>query len=266
MIEQGITPGEQLCHFIDTHLLARGPWGPLAEALKFTGRSGESVALFRQIGAVAMTGRIVSAGKSYSKESSVADSLFQSRLRMLLREHTGIENERLNSLYRFSIRAIEAAVSPFPNGVQRQMRSWAERKHVHCYICGGRLEFDSTDHYSSYTCDHIWPRGYGGTSDPDNLLPACRGCNNEKKGKFATWVMPAIQALVLGVMPAEERLEELDGKYKFALHYRAAQQHASNNRLTLKAAFLQLGPWTDIRIVDEADVVDFFNLANHQQS
>jgi hypothetical protein len=33
----------------------------------------------------------------------------------------------------------------------------------------------------------------------------------------------------------------------------------------LKKAFVELGPWTDVRIVAPHDAADFFNLENHDQ-
>jgi hypothetical protein len=57
--------------------------------------------------------------------------------------------------------------------------------------------------------------------------------------------------------------ETHEGSYKFSLHYRAAQQLAIEERLTMKKAFLKIGPWTDVRLRDNDDVADFFNLENH---
>jgi hypothetical protein len=31
----------------------------------------------------------------------------------------------------------------------------------------------------------------------------------------------------------------------------------------MKQAFLEIGPWTDVRMLDTDDVADFFNLENH---
>jgi hypothetical protein len=33
--------------------------------------------------------------------------------------------------------------------------------------------------------------------------------------------------------------------------------------MSLKKAFLKIGPWHDVRICDVDDVADFFNLENH---
>jgi hypothetical protein len=147
--------------------------------------------------------------------------------------------------------------------MQARLRAWAMKSHPRCYICGTYLDFTVPQQQNSYTLEHIWPRAYGGNSIEENLLPACDSCNSRKKRHFATWVMPAVQSLLLGIAPGEQRLSEIEGSYKFSLHYRAAQKLAAAERLSMKQAFLRIGPWTDVRIRDADDVADFFNLENH---
>lgn len=43
-----------------------------------------------------------------------------------------------------------------------------------CHYCGCTLTS------SNRTLDHVHPRSWGGISLPDNLVPCCRSCNNEK--------------------------------------------------------------------------------------
>ncbi len=45
-----------------------------------------------------------------------------------------------------------------------------------CAYCGSAPTF--------LTIDHVKPRSQGGTNEPDNLLPACKPCN-ESKGSRA---------------------------------------------------------------------------------
>ena len=38
------------------------------------------------------------------------------------------------------------------------------------------------------TIDHVIPRSQGGTNEPNNLLPACKNCNESKGSKsLSTW-------------------------------------------------------------------------------
>jgi hypothetical protein len=263
MIENCTTDGEQLCKFLNARFLASAPWSELKAALEPTGRPSEHVDFFRQVAAVAMTGRIVSAGTSFAQTLPPRDPAFRSELTTHLRECVHIPYRHLDEVFRFSQRAIIAALQPLANSTKNRLRDWALRRHSHCYMCGVSLLFDVPDQISSYSCEHVWPQAYGGNGIIDNLLPACTSCNSKKKAHFATWTMPAVQSLILGLSPESTRLQEIPGSYKFALHYRAAQSLALKKRLTLKEAFLKLGPWHDVRILDRSDVADIFNLANH---
>ncbi len=44
-----------------------------------------------------------------------------------------------------------------------------------CYYCGCEL----TD--KNRTLDHMYPRRWGGISIPENLIPSCKNCNQDKK-------------------------------------------------------------------------------------
>jgi HNH endonuclease len=263
MVDNSVTDGEKLCNFLNHRLLASAPWDALASALEHTGRHAELVEFYRQITAVALTGRVVSAGVSLAKRVGIQDPAFKREFIALFREYIGIPHPLLDQFFRFSYRAVEAALEQLPNSARRQIEAFARRSHAYCYMCGVPLTFEDQDAHSAYTCEHVWPRAYGGNSIVENLLPACQSCNTNKKANFATWAMPAIQSLILGLSPPEAELQEIHGSFKFALHYRAAQRLATTERMSLKNAFLQLGPWEDVRIRDVGDIVDIFNLENH---
>jgi HNH endonuclease len=263
MIDNSATDGEHLCHFINYRLLAAAPWTALSSALVPTGRHSDLVDLYRQIAAVSLTGRVVSAGDSLAEKIGMNDPAFRREFTGLFRDYVGIPYSLWAEFFRFSQRAIAAARESFRNSLQRQLRSYAMYAHPKCYMCGVALNFEDNADPRFYTCEHIWPRSYGGNTAIENLLPACASCNSKKKAGFATWVMPAIQSLILGLYPTESRLQEIHGSYKFAIHYRAAQAYAIKHRITLKDAFLQIGPWKDVRVRDTDDIVDVFNLENH---
>jgi hypothetical protein len=263
MIDYSATDGERLCNYINHRLLASSSWESLALALAPTGRASDLVDFYRELAAVTQTGRIVSAGRSLAEKVGAEGPELRKEFTALLREYFGIPSKLLDEFFRFSQRAVNAALEPLQKSVQKEMEAWAVRNHTHCYMCSATLDFHDREQLNSYTCEHVWPRSYGGNSIPENFLPACSSCNSKKKANFATWVMPAIQSLVLGLAPGQDRLQEIHGSYKFSIHYRVAQRLASNRRITLKNAFLQIGPWKDVRIRDIDDVVDIFNLENH---
>ncbi len=52
-----------------------------------------------------------------------------------------------------------------------------------CAYCGVKPNF--------LTIDHVTPRSQNGTNEPNNLLPACKNCNESKGSKsLATWYTP----------------------------------------------------------------------------
>jgi hypothetical protein len=263
MIDCGVTAGERLCNFVNHKLLAGDVWSDLENLLDATGRAPHLVAFYRQLAAVTLTGRIVAAGRSTDDIHPLGDPLFRKLYLEHLRDTIGIPSARIDELYRASVRAVQASLSPIPGSVAKHMKAWAILRHRSCYMCGTSLDFETPDKINSYTCEHIWPRNYGGDSIEDNFLPACQSCNSKKKRDFATWVMPAVQTLLHGFKPDSQRLAEIDGTYKFSLHYRAAQSLAIRKRSSMKQAFLEIGPWTDARVLDVDDVADFFNLENH---
>src|ERR1035441_5533523 len=100
MIDRGVTAGEQLCNFVNHRFLAGPVWNDLGALLDVTGRSPDLVVFFRQISAVTLTGRIVAAGKSISKQSLPDDPAFRKAFTEHLRDTIGIpdrKSTRLNS-------------------------------------------------------------------------------------------------------------------------------------------------------------------------
>ena len=263
MIDISATDGERLCNYINHQLLSSSPWEALVLALEPTGRAHDLVDFYRQIAAVTLTGRITSVGVSLIEKIGIEDPAVKREFTGWLRDYLGIPNRSIDEFFRFSQRAVMAALEPLRRSVQSQMEAWATRTHPNCYMCGVALNFNDREQLHSYTCEHVWPRSYGGNSTPENLLPACWACNSNKKMHFATWVMPGIQSLILGLSPPDNRLQEIPGSYKFSIHYRVAQRLATRGRMTLKNAFLQLGPWEDVRVRDIDDSVDIFNIENH---
>ena len=64
-------------------------------------------------------------------------------------------------------------------GRARKLRQtkWWRRKIARgiCYYCGAKVG------NKNLTMDHLIPLSRGGTSSRDNIVPACKECNNKKK-------------------------------------------------------------------------------------
>ncbi len=263
------TDGEWLTHFVDRKILLDVRWDKLSVALLPTGRADGLIEFFREVVVVNLTCRIVVAGTSLLDETpdrparNADDPSLQREYREFLRESVFVPYELVDDLLRMAIRAVNASREHLSETQRSLYKRHAQNRHPHCYMCGTPLDFTGADPHRRYTLDHIWPRRYGGSSEVENLLPACNSCNSGKKADFATWAMPNVQSLVLGFSPGNSEFDSVDGSHRFALHYYAARKLAALRNLSLKRAFLRLGHWTDIRLKDANDLGDFFNLQNH---
>ena len=58
----------------------------------------------------------------------------------------------------------------------RKTRWWQQKTASGlCYYCSGKVA------YRDLTMDHLVPLARGGRSTKNNLVPACKDCNNKKK-------------------------------------------------------------------------------------
>ena len=166
-----------------------------------------------------------------------------------MREGLSVRHSLSGDLVRNALRAVESAQRDATSKERNTFRAWADREHRHCYLCGSQLDFTEQDKHRKFTLDHIWPQRFGGDSIPDNFLPACGKCNHQRKRDFATWAMPNVQSLILGFDPSENEYKGVDGSQRFALHQLAAKKLARERNISLKQAFLNLGPWESPRLV-----------------
>lgn len=61
-----------------------------------------------------------------------------------------------------------------------------------CYMCGRQLTQKGHD-VDRATVEHLWPLSLGGRSDEENLIAACRKCN-EGRENSVTWAWGPVQA------------------------------------------------------------------------
>jgi hypothetical protein len=259
----GVTAGEKLYLHLRSEFVDSPVWEGTREALEATGRFLEFVDLFQQIAAVNLAGRLIVAGSSFAERNPMADPLFEQGYKDFIRDTIGETGERFNRVYRLAEQAVVAAGRPASNGALNRFERWAQRNHPHCYMCRASLDFTRTHDRFTYTCEHIWPRRYGGDSIEENFLPSCADCNWRIKQDFASWSQVNVQAILLGIGPSVKSLKGINNVYNFAMHCRAAQRYAALHNKTLKEAYVDIGPWTDVRALTQHDAGDFFNLINH---
>ncbi len=136
------------------------------------------------------------------------------------------------------------------------------RRELSCYICGGILLRNSAQPESQVEFEHLWPASFGGNSIEENLLPACKACNNAK-GHMLLWHTAHIASFVLKPQPSEEELKSISRREKIAKHAMSVYSKACNDRCSLKTAALSIGPvsMTSIYADDNEDSMDFFNFS-----
>ena len=264
------TAGEQLAYFIQDRILSRAAWDKFSDVLTCTGRSDALCDFFHEVTVINLTCRIVAAGTSLLRASgertarSPQDTGFRKEFLDFLREGLSVPLSLSGDLKRNALRAVESVQHDATSKERNAFKAWADRQHRHCYLCHVPLDFTEQDRYCKFTLDHIWPQRFGGDSIPDNWLPACGTCNNQRKRDYATWAMPNVQSLILGFNPSENEYTAVDGSQRFALHQLAAKKLATERNISLKQAYMILGPWESPRLIDAYDIGDFFNLAIHR--
>jgi 5-methylcytosine-specific restriction endonuclease McrA len=206
-------------------------------------------------------GRFLRAAQFYGESDDRA--VIERQVRSVAFELLSVESAEANVLTRRAIDAVKASQSEIATGIRNKVRSWAESQHKKCYLCGEPLSFAlNQEAPNSFTADHIWPKSFGGEPIIDNILPACKNCNSYKK-HCTSWAHVDVQSVLLRVAPSEEERTRIDGRFKFALHHRAAKKLAEDRGLTLKESYLRIGPWNRIAdVARSSDSAHFFNLRN----
>jgi len=252
---KAITAGERLFQHVYAHLEDDRTWRILAERIRPIGDSDRFVFYYRQHSALHLTCKLISAGRSFVSAGAENTALLDSIVE-------GFPWVRLNSGNRL-LRLLSAAVSASDREISKGAANEIRRFARNCYICGRALNFLAPDCDEAFTAEHLWPSSVGGDSIEENLLPACKACNNAK-GNSPSWVATDIHSLYLGLNPSVEKLRKISFKRRYALFYRAALTLALKEEQTLKYAFIQLGSWQDAYVRDTEMTADMFNLETHQ--
>lgn len=110
-----------------------------------------------------------------------------------------------------------------------------------CYLCGIPLTQPGQAR-SSFTVEHLWPMTFGGDTVEDNLLPACKDCN-EKRNHSITWAWGPVQS----TYHARSSTEDLPGELRLSLALAKLMLVAGGNpnpraRSTLKQAAKRAAP------------------------
>ena len=259
MVKPYTTAGEDFVDFLAGRHIGVHDWRHLATALVPTGRGDEWAEAIQDMAVLHLARRLIAGGASIVASSTDWDLVVEREIKQMILDTMVVDYFKVGEIYARLEMAVAAARSSIPAGIRKQLRSECQRETPWCYLCGTDLDFGVTNSVREFTLDHVWPQAFGGNSDPENLLPACRSCN-ERKGHAASWTLYPVQSLVHGYRLSSEDVAALPKEMRFAVHSRTAIKEAKAAGSSLKEAFARLGRPDLPTIIDESVSVDVFNL------
>jgi hypothetical protein len=131
-----------------------------------------------------------------------------------------------------------------------------------CYLCGCKL-VKASGHAHSSTVDHIWPQLFAGESLEDNLLVACKDCN-QKKAHAITWAWGPIHHTYELASASVRPTWQVRLSLGLARLMRTAT--AGSRLLTLKQAALQLGYAVPQSVMPQNRPHLFFEFLRHSET
>ena len=250
------TNGQYLARYLlDRHLDGRGQrWSGLGNVLLASNRGDAWVEAFQEMVSLQLARRLISAGDRLMGRHGLPAA--EAEIKQAIIDTMVVHYTAAGDVYERLLPAIRSARQTISDSVRRSVTALARRDMPYCYLCGTEVDF-SADGHRAFTLDHVWPRAYGGSSDFENLLGACRSCNEAKASK-PSWAMYPIQSYVAGF--EVQGLEDMPKVMRFAVQARAAKQLAQREGRSLRDAYLRLGRPSRPVVLNGATAVDLFNL------
>ena len=234
------TTGEHFADFLfRSHVDSVPSARQIPLSLITTGRGGEWSDALHEMAVLHLARRLIAAAVSIVSRMPEWDFLVEREIKQMILDTMTIDYFVVTEIYERLAPAVRSARRHISSGVRSQLEGEARRSTPWCYLCGTELDFD-TDGPTAFSLDHVWPRAYGGDSEPENLLAACKSCN-ERKANVPSWALYPVQALVAGYQLDATDIAEMPKEMRFAVQVRAASNHARRQRTSLKEAFIAMG-------------------------
>ena len=255
------TNGQYLARYLlDHHLDGQGQqWSGLGSALLASNRGGDWVEAFQEMVSLQLARRLISAGDTLIGRHGLPAA--EAQIKQVIIDTMVVHYTSAGEIYERLLPAVHSARGTISGSVRRSVTALARREMPYCYLCGTEVDFSADDH-QAFTLDHVWPSAHGGNSDFENLLGACRSCNEAKAGE-PSWAMYPIQSFVAGFEVQD--LRDMPKVMRFAVQARAAKQLAKREGLSLRDAYLWLGRPGSPVVVSGVTAVDLFNLEFSKQ-
>jgi len=250
------TNGQYLARYLLDHYLdGRGPrWSGLGSALLASNRGDAWVEAFQEMVSLQLARRLISAGTRLIGRHGLPAA--EAEIKQAIIDTMVMHYTSAAEVYERLLPAVHSARGAISDSLRRRVAALARREMPYCYLCGVEVEFSSGGR-QGFTLDHVWPQAYGGNSDFENLLGACRSCN-EAKSSEPSWAMYPIQSYVAGFEVHD--LEDMPKVMRFAVQARAAKRLAQQEGRSLRDAYVRLGRPSRPVVLSEATAVDLFNL------
>lgn len=250
--------GEHLASYLHHNFLGYGnqSWGDLSRVLLPSNRADEWVEAFQEMAVLQLSRRLIAAGEAiFNQYDQESEAIVEREIKDMIFDAMTIDYSHVNDIFIRLMPAIRSSRTRIKKGLRRRIRRHASSEMMCCYLCGIKLDFTTEEADDSMTIDHVWPRAYGGDSVYDNLLVACRSCNNIK-ASTPSWAMYYIQSLVVGHV---DKIEEFPKWTRLAIRTREARKTALSKNISLREAFLNL-ELTNELVAGSIGAVDGFNL------
>jgi hypothetical protein len=131
-----------------------------------------------------------------------------------------------------------ASLKPRSPAIERNATRTEPRQ---CYLCDVPLT-DTPGARDQFTIEHMWPLSLGGDTVEDNLLPACKNCNDTRQ-HVVTWAWGPVQSTFHASSAGEPPPRELRLSLAVArIMLVAAGAHPGKQVLTLKEAAKKIRP------------------------
>ncbi len=187
------------------------------------------------------------------RQNILDESTYVRKVRAFIKEEvfSGLSDDLTTKLARTVIEAERVSFKDISRQVRKNVL--LENKTHHCYLCHCDLDPKALKDDPEYlTLEHLWPTSIGGNSIEENLLPACKNCQDDTKDTMS-WEWLNVHNFVLPPSPSENALRSISRKEKVARHFQHAFDVCRKDDLSLKEAFWPSPSSTDTsarRILD----------------
>ena len=262
-----MTSGERLLEFLRTNTLgelhSQDLLSQVKEASRPISREEEFASALQDLVSInALRRLLLSAGWAFTHYRSETESVEERDVlvvRYLKRVITNEFHVSSSQVDQICNRVLDASQASRQR-LGRPLRQETFDQHgMICYACGIILTPRGQERNQA-TIEHLWPKSLGGDTNFDNLLPACKGCNDHRND-HPVWSSFWFQDIFLGPYPSERAMAtKLGLRTIVALQFFRAYTMTRQSEMSLKEALMELGPVEIPDVIDREYPSDFFSV------